>query len=205
MNLDRIAFNQHRHEGLDTQTVQCGSAIQQDRTVLNHVFQNVPDLRPVPLHHALGILDVGGYPQHGQPVHDEGLEQLQSHPLGQTALVHLQFGAYHNHRASAVIDALAQQVLAEAPLLASQEVGQRLELVVMTALDGPSAAPVVYQGVHRFLQHPLLVANDNLRRAKVHEPFQPVVPVDDAAVEIVQVAGGEPAAVELNHGAQFGR
>ena len=35
--------------------------------------------------------------------------------------------------------------------------------------------------------------------------LQTVVAVDDPAVEVVQVAGGEAAAVELHHGAQVGR
>ena len=40
---------------------------------------------------------------------------------------------------------------------------------------------------------------------EVEQPLQPVVPVDDPAVEVVEVGGGEAAAVELHHRAQLGR
>ncbi len=42
-------------------------------------------------------------------------------------------------------------------------------------------------------------------RLQIHEALQPIVPVDDAAVEIVQVGGGEAAAVERHQGSQLGR
>ena len=107
--------------------------------------------------------------------------------------------------APGVVHALAEQVLAEAPLLAAKQVGQRLESVVVAACDGSAAPPVVHERVHRFLQHALLVADDNLRRAQVYEALQPVVAVDDAAVEVVQVARGEASAVQLHHRAQLRR
>ena len=40
-------------------------------------------------------------------------------------------------------------------------------------------------------KHSLLVVDDDLGRAEVEQPLQPVVPVDDAAVEVVEVARGE--------------
>jgi len=42
---------------------------------------------------------------------------------------------------------------------------------------------VVEEGVDRLLQHPLLVPDDDLRGSELEELLQPVVPVDDAAVE----------------------
>ena len=75
----------------------------------------------------------------------------------------------------------------------------------MAALDWASPAAVVDQGVDRLLEHPLFVANDDLRSTQRHQPFETVVPVDDAAIQVVQVAGGEAAAIQLHHRAQFGR
>src|SRR5206468_10849726 len=43
------------------------------------------------------------------------------------------------------------------------------------------------------------------RRAELEEPLQTIVAVDDAAVQIVQVARREPATVELHHRAQVRR
>ena len=73
------------------------------------------------------------------------------------------------------------------------------------AEHGPLAAVVVEQGVDRLLQHPLLVADDDLGRVEVDQLLEPVVAVDDAAVQVVQVAGGEVAAVEQHERAQVRR
>src|SRR3954471_15386844 len=102
--------------------------------------------------------------------HDEGLEQLERHELGQPALVQAQRRAGHDDRAARVVDALAQQVLAEAPLLAREYVAQRLQGAVARARDGPAAAAVVEQRVDGLLQHALLVVDDDLRRAEVEKP-----------------------------------
>ena len=55
------------------------------------------------------------------------------------------------------------------------------------------------------MQHPLFIAHDNVRCTQVQEPFQPVVPVDDPTVQVVQVTGGKAAAIQLHHGAQVWR
>src|SRR5436305_1073865 len=55
------------------------------------------------------------------------------------------------------------------------------------------------------LRHALLVVHDDLRRAEIQEPLEAVVPVDDAAVEVVQIRRREAAAVELHHRAQLRR
>ena len=101
--------------------------------------------------------------------------------------------------------ALAQQVLAEPALLALEHVGQGLQRPVVGAGDGAAAATVVDQGVHGLLQHPLLVADDDVGGVELHQPLQTVVPVDNTAVQIVQIRGGEPAAVQLDHGTDVGR
>ena len=117
----------------------------------------------------------------------------------------LQVGAHHDDRAARVVHPLAQQVLAEPALLALQHVGQGLQRPVARPGDGAAAAAVVNEGVHRLLQHALLVPHDDVRRAQLQEPLQPVVPVDHPAVEVVQVRGGEPPAVQLHHGPQLRR
>src|SRR5690606_37181231 len=61
------------------------------------------------------------------------------------------------------------------------------------------------QGVDRFLQHPLLDADDDARRLEFDQPLQAVVAVDDAAVQVVEVRGGEAAAIERNQRTQVRR
>ena len=77
--------------------------------------------------------------------------------------------------------------------------------MVAGAGDRPAAAAVVDQRVARLLEHPLLVADDDLRGAQLEQSLEPVVAVDDAAVQVVQVGGREAAAVELDHRPQVRR
>ena len=136
---------------------------------------------------------------------DERLEQLERHLLRQPALVQLQLGTDDDDRTAGVVDALAEQVLTEPALLALQRIGQRLQRPVVGAAQHAAAAAVVEQRVHRFLEHALFVADDDVRRLQLHQLLQPVVAVDDAAIEIVQVRGREAAAVERHERTQFRR
>ena len=161
--------------------------------------------RPRALDHPLGGLDVLRVVQVDQPLHDERLEQLERHLLGQAALVQLELRADHDDRTAGVVDALAEQVLAEPALLALEHVGQRLQRAVARTGDRTAAAAVVEQRVDGLLEHPLLVVDDDLGRAEVKQPLEPVVAVDHPAVQVVQVGGREPATVELHHRAQVRR
>ncbi len=111
----------------------------------------------------------------------------------------------HDDRAARVVHALAQQVLTEASALALDHVGERLERALVRAGHGLAAAAVVEQRVHRFLQHALLVAHDDFRRLQLEQTLQPVVAVDDAAVQVVEVRGREAPAVQRHQRAQLGR
>nr|AHE14899.1 hypothetical protein asmbl_7 [uncultured bacterium] len=205
VDLDGLALDQLRLEGLDAQPVQGRRAVQQHRVLGDDLLEHVPHHRPRALHHPLGGLDVLRVVEVHQPLHDEGLEQLQRHLLGQAALVQLQLRADDDDRTAGVVDALAEQVLPEPALLALEEVRQRLQRAVARAGDRPAATAVVEQRVHGLLEHPLLVVDDDLRSAQVEQPLEPVVPVDHAPVQVVHVAGGEAATVELHHRAQVRR
>ena len=76
---------------------------------------------------------------------------------------------------------------------------------VVGTRDRAAAAAVVDQGVHGLLEHPLLVAHDDIGGAQLQQPLEAVVAVDHAAVQVVEVGGGEAAAVQLHHGADIGR
>ena len=205
VDLDRLALDQDRLEGLDAQAVQRGRAVQEHRVLADHVLQEVPHLGPLLLDHLLGGLDGGDEAFLLELAVDERLEQLERHLLGQAALVQLQLGADHDDRAARVVDALAEQVLAEAALLALQRVGERLQRAVVGAAQHAAAAAVVEQRVDRLLQHALLVAHDHVGRAQLDQLLQPVVAVDHAAVQVVQVGGREAAAVERHQRPQLGR
>jgi hypothetical protein len=59
--------------------------------------------------------------------------------------------------------------------------------------------------VDGFLQHTLFVADDDVRRAQFDQALQAVVPVDDAAIQIVQIRGRKTTAIQGNQRAQFRR
>jgi hypothetical protein len=86
-----------------------------------------------------------------------------------------------------------------------QHVAEGLQGAVAGAGDGAAMAAVVEQGVHRFLQHALFVADDDIGRLQLQQVAQTVVAVDDATVEVVQVGGGEAAAFERHERTQVGR
>ena len=157
------------------------------------------------LDHLLRLLDRGDEPALFELVVDERLEQLERHLLRQPALVQLQLRPDDDDRTAGVVDALAEQVLAEAPLLALERVGQRLQRPVVRAAQHAAAAAVVEERVDGFLQHALFVADDDVRRLQLHQLLQPVVAVDDAAIEVVQVRRREAAAVERHERTQFRR
>src|SRR5579884_1002571 len=205
MDLDRLALDEGRLEGLDAEPMQRRRAVQQHRVLLDDLLQDVPDLGVHLVDVPLGGLDVLDDLPLDEPAHDERLEELERHELRQAALVQAQVRAGHDHRAAGVVDALTEQVLAEAPLLPLEHVGERLQRPVARAGDCAAAAPVVEQGVDGLLQHPLLVVDDDLRRAEIQQSLEAVVPVDDAAIEVVEVGRGEAAAVELHHRPQLRR
>ena len=199
VQVDRLALDQHRLERLDAETVQGRCTVQEHRMLLDDVLKDIPHLRATALDHALGRLDVLGEFGVDQTLHDERLEQLERHDLRQTALVELQGRADHDDRTARVVDALAEQVLAEAALLALEHVGQRLQRPVAGSGDRTATTPVVEQRVDGFLEHALFVVHDDLGRTEIEQPLQAVVAVDDTAVQVVEVGGREAATIELDH------
>ena len=124
MQLDGPTINQLWFECLDTQTVQGRCPVQHDWMTVNHLLEHLHDLIISALNQLFGRLDVVDDVLTDQTMNHERLKQLDCHLLGKTALVHLQLRSNHNHGTSGVIDALAEEVLTETPLLAFDDVAQ---------------------------------------------------------------------------------
>ena len=169
------------------------------------LFEHAPHLGIATVHQTLGALHVLCIVEIHQTLDDERLEQLEGHRLRQTALVHAQGRADHDHGTARVIHTLTEQVLTETALLALEHVAQGLERTVRSAGDRTATTAVVEQGVDGFLEHALLVVEHDLRGAELDEALQTVVTVDHTTVEVVEVGGGETATVELHHRAQVRR
>ena len=102
--------------------MQSRCAVQEYRVVLYDLFQDVPDFGPFPLDELLRTLHGLHVTLVFELLDYEGLEELESHALGQAALVDLKLRAHHDHRSARVVDPLAQEVLAEPPLFALEHV-----------------------------------------------------------------------------------
>ena len=59
VNLDRLAFNEHRLKRLDTKAVEGRGAVEEHRVILDDLFKNVPDDGVLHLDHLFGLLDGG--------------------------------------------------------------------------------------------------------------------------------------------------
>jgi hypothetical protein len=59
---------------------------------------------------------------------------------------------------------------------------------VLTGSGDYSAAPtIIDQRINRFLQHPLLIAHDDVGRAKLEQPLETVIAIDDSTVQVVEI------------------
>ena len=205
VELDRLALDEDRLERLDAEAVQRRRAVQEHRVLADDLVEDVPNLGLLLLDHLLRALDGGDEAALFELVVDERLEELERHLLRQAALVEAELGTDDDDRTAGVVDALAEQVLAEAAALALEHVGQRLQRALVRTGDRAAAAAVVEERVDGLLQHALLVADDDVGRVQLHEALQAIVAVDDAAIEIVQVGRREAAAVERHERTQIRR
>ena len=205
MKLYRLAFDQHGLERLNAEAMKRGRPVEENRVFANHLFQDVPDLGTLSLDQPLRGLDCRGETAKLKLSEDERLEQLQRHLLRQPALVQLQGRTDDHHRAPRIVDALAQQVLPEPALLPLDHVGQRLQRPLVRPGDGAAAAAVVEQGVHRFLQHALLVAHDDVGRVEREQPLEAIVAIDDPSIEVIQIRRREAATIQRHERPQLRR
>ena len=202
---DSLAFDELRLECLNRETVQRGSAVEQDRVAFGHLVENVPHFGRLFLDHLLRAADGVDVATLLEHANDERLEQHESHLLRKTTLVELEFRTDDDDGTTRVVHALAEQVLAETAAFTLEHVGQRFEGAVACAGDGAAMTTVVVKRVHSFLQHALFVADDDLGRLEQEQIPQTVVAVDDAAIEVVEVGRCETATFQRDERTQVGR
>ena len=195
----RFPFHEDGLESLNPEPVQCRRTVQHDRVVPDDLFQNPPDLVPPAFDQTLGAFHVRRKPLFDKLPDHEGLEEFKRHLFRQSALVELELRPDDDDRPAGVIHALSEQILPEAPLFSAEKIREALQGAVSGPEYGLPHTAVIDQRIDGLLEHPLLVANDNFRRMQFLKFAKPVVPVDDSAVQVVQIRGGEPTAVKLNH------
>ena len=86
-----------------------------------------------------------------------------------------------DNRTARIVDALAQQVLAETSLFTPQHIRKALQGAVARACDRAAAAAIINEGIHRLLQHTLLVAHNDIGRTQLQQALEAVMAVNDPA------------------------
>ena len=205
MQLDCLTFDQHRLECLNTKTVQGWRPVQHHRMLANHFLKNIPDFRHFLFNKAFSRLDGGCQPQCFEFIEDIGLEKFQRHFLRQTTLVQLELRTNNDHRTARIVDAFTQKVLTETAAFALNHVCKRLQRTFVRPRHGLATTTVIEQRIHCFLQHPLLIADDDIRRLEFKQTLEAVVTVDHAAIEIVKIRSRKATAVERHQRTQFRR
>ena len=205
MQLDRAAFPEDRFKSLDTESVQRRCAVQEDRVFFDDIAKDFPDFRGELVDLLACCLEVACDASLDEFMHDERFEEFDRHFLRQAALVHFEFRADDDNGTAGVVDTFAEKVLTETALLALQHVGEGFQRAVARAGNGASATAVIDQGIDSFLQHTFFVSDDDFRSTEFQKSLQTVVSIDDAAIKVIQVGGGETAAIELDHRAQIRR
>jgi len=123
MQFDCAPLNQDRLKCLNGQLMQRRRAIEQHGMFLDHIFKRVPNIIVDLFNLLLGILDIRRLLRFDKALHHKRLEQFKRHFLRQTALIKLQRRPDHDNGTAGIVNAFAEQILTEAPLLAAQHLG----------------------------------------------------------------------------------
>jgi hypothetical protein len=82
VQLDRLAFDQRRLERLNAETVQRRRAVEHDRMLADHLFEDIPHHRLLRFHHLLGLLDGRRQTHHLERLKMKGLNSSSAISLG---------------------------------------------------------------------------------------------------------------------------
>ena len=199
MKLDRLTFYKDRLERLDTQTMQCRCTVKHNRMLFNDVLKDIPYCRLKFLYHLLGIFDIVRCSVSNKLFHNERFEQLDGHLFRKTTLIDLKLRSYNDYRTSGIVNSFTQKVLTETSGFTFQHVGKGFQGSVSRSCYRTSTASVIDQGIYSLLQHTLLVADNDIRSAKLQKSFQTVISVDDSSVKIIQVRCCKTSSIQLYH------
>ena len=169
MDPDRFSFDQDRFKCLDPETVKRRSSVQENRVSFDDLFENVPNFGGLFLDHFFRGADRIDIAEIFEPLHDERLKEIEGHLLRKTALVEFELRTDDDDGSARVIDPFSEKVLTEASLFAFEHFGKGFERAVSRSHDRMSMAAVIEEGIDCFLEHPLFVADDDIRRFELED------------------------------------
>src|SRR5688572_16890339 len=95
-----------------------------------HIFQNIPDHRILPvndLFRRLHSLDNSSFDKLSD---NERLEEFSCHVFGQSTLMQFQLRTHNDNRATGIVNAFTEEVLTEAALLSFQHIAEGFQSAV---------------------------------------------------------------------------
>ena len=116
--LDSITFDQNWTECLNTKTVQCRCAVQQNVFAGDHFFENSPHFWRTFVDETACATDIVSEFSFQKARDDKRTEKFERHVLWQSTLVKCELRTDDDHRTTRVVDTLTEQVLSEKATLA---------------------------------------------------------------------------------------
>ena len=205
MKLDRFSLNQDRLKGLNSKPVERRRPVEENAALPNDLIKDIPDFWRLPFHHFFRTLNGGNKAFFIQFIIDKRLKQLQSHLLRQSALMKAQIRPDNDNGTTRIVHTLSKEILPEPSLFSLEHIAEGLERSLVGTGNYFTPSPIVKKNVHGFLQHSLFISNNNIRCVQFKEPFQPIIPINDAAVKIIQIRSGKTASIKGNKWSQVRR
>ena len=205
VELYSLTLDHLRLERQDTVTVQCRRTVKEYRVPLHDVLEDLIDNRFAAIDDLLRRLDGLNDTTLDELTDDERLIELCRHLFRETTLVHLELRTHDDDGTRGVVHTFTEEVLTETSLFTLQRVGEGFEGTVRLGLHRGGLTRVIKEGVHRLLEHTLLVTEDDIRRFDLHESFETVITDDDTTVEVVEVGSSETSTIQWYEGTELRR
>ena len=171
VQFDRFAFDEYRFEGENAEPVQRRRAVQHNRMFAHDFIEDRVHFRRFLFDKRFRFFDIEHDVFIDEFFHDKRLEEFERHLCRKSALPQVQFRPDNDDRTPRIIDALSEQVLAEAPLLSFQHIADRFERTVRRAFYDALSFAVVEERIDCFLQHTLFVSDDDIGCRKLLQPL----------------------------------
>ncbi len=206
---DRLSLDQYRLKSLNGKSVQSRCAVKQDIVVLDDLIEDFVCFLGIGIHHAAGGSDIVREFLLDQFLNNKRFEQFERHFLRQSALMEFQFRTDDDDGTSRIIHTLSKEVLTETTLFPLERIREGTEGATLSGRGGSrsltTTGAVIKERIHCLLQHSFFIPGDHFWRTDREQFSQAIIPVDDTAIEIIQIGSRETSAIKRHHRAEIRR